>query len=135
MSAYASVLSPLTLEAFETKSDASRELVGMIEEGIESDGTGGKLRWRPGFPPRLEKLLEALPLDPSTDDACLRLWFLQLCHRAEEFGKACRWQFRNDLKAVRDYRDTVAHPGVDRMDTVLLRTFQKDLFRIIKSRL
>ena len=135
MSAHLSVLTPLTLEDFAAKSEASRNLVGMIEQSIESGRTGGRRPWDADFAARLEELIDGLDMDPSTDDAYLRLWFLQLCHRAEEFGKTCKWQFRNNQKIIRDYRDEVAHPGVERIDMALLRTFQKDLFRLIKSRL
>ena len=126
---------PLSVKDIVAKSKNCQTLARKIEESIENGRVGGQQGRDPDSAKRLEELIDALQLEPSTDDSYLRLWFLQLCHRAEEFGKTCKWQFRNKQKAVRVHRDNIAHSGVDRVDIDLLQAFQKNLFRVIISRL
>ena len=134
-SPHITVSSPLTHKEFTAKVEASIDTLRQLKAEVDSGRTGGKRRWRSEYGDRLKDLIEALQLDPSLDDAYLRLWFLRLCHAAEEFGKTCGWQFRNEMKDVKHYRDQVAHPVVERVDIALLESFQKRLYPIIKSRI
>ena len=99
-------------------------------------------RQYPAFGKRLEELTEALQLDTSTDDSYLRLWYLKLWDRVEKFGKGCRPRLQlllsndpNNLRDEKNHRNDIAHRGVEKIDTKLLQSFQKKIFRIIKSKL
>ena len=135
ISAWPSVLSLITKKDIADRSEKSRQLAAAIEESIESGKRRSRGKSSSDFGRRLEDLIEGLLLEPSTDDSYLRLWFLRLCHRAERFGKTCKWQLRNEQKEVRAYRDKVAHPGVEKIDWAVLKSFQKELFRVIRSKL
>ena len=134
-SAYLRVRSPISPDAIAQKSSNCRELFDSIEANIEDANNGSRCKWRTDFGEHLQDLVEGLQLEPSTDDSYHRLWFLRLCHVAEEFGRTCKWQFRNDQKTVRKYRDDVAHPGVEKIDMGMLKSFQRELFRVIRSKL
>ena len=131
------VLSPMTLADLATKAEATGHLAAQIEARIASVRWGGRRRYIPEFGTRLEELAGALQLEPSLDDAYLRLWYLRLWDRLEEFGDAFRprLQLSNDssLVAEKDHRNDIAHRGVDKMDNGLLRSLQSQAFRIIKS--
>ena len=133
------VLNPITLEALTARAEATGALAAKIGARIGGASTGGRRGPIPQFGTRLEELTGALQLEPSLDDAYLRLWYLQLWDRLEEFGKACRprLQLLNDpsLEAEKKHRNEIAHRGVDKMDTELLRSFQRQIFRIIKSQI
>ena len=134
MSADLTVKGPLTLHQVATKAENARGLVNRFDE-VWAGRVQGKGKLKGHFAARLEQLIDALQLDPSMDDAYLRLWFLQLYHRTKEFGATFEWQFENQEKPVREYRRDVAHPGVDRMDGKLLRSFQKAIHRKIERRI
>ncbi len=105
----------------------------MLDNGFDSEYIGGKSKGKFGI--RLESLVEALQLDPSLDEAYLRLWFLRLYHWADRFGKTCEWQLPNRLPEVKDHRNNIAHRGVEKLDKRLLASFQKSLFGIIRDRI
>ena len=138
-SARLSVLSPLTLEDFATRSKASRILTSRILENLEKGNETGQRQRTPEFGTRLEELIASLQMAPSFDDAYLRLWYLQLWDRLEKFGKACRprLQVLNDakLKDEKSHRGAIAHRGVERIDEGLLKSFQEGVFRTVKSTL
>ena len=137
MSANLSVLTPLALEDFSARSDASKVLVSRLVEGQGNGSWSGQRRRIPDFGTRLDEFTGALQMEPSTDDAYLRLWYLQAWDRLEGLGDAFRprLQVLNDpsLEAEKKHRNDVAHRGVQRIDWKLLRSFQWEVFRIIKS--
>ena len=135
VSASLSVENPQSLPEVEARAEACNGLVSRITESIGSGSTGGRRRWEPDFAKRLEELIEVLQLDQSTNAADRRLWFLELYHRAEKFGKTCKWQLGNDQKAVTAHRNQVAHPGVKKIDEKQVKTLQKAIFGKIDSRL
>ena len=131
------VLSPLTLADLATKAEATRLLASQIEASIDGVSQAGRHRRIPEFGTHLEELAGALQLEPSLDDAYLRLWHLRFWDRIEEFGDAFRprLQLSNDssLLAEKDHRNDIAHRGVDKMDAGLLRSLQSQIFHIIRS--
>ena len=131
---------PLTLEDIKAKSKPCRDLVVQIEKAIANGNMRG--RQHSAFGKSLEELTEALQLDTSTDDSSLRLWYLKLWDRVEKFGRGCRPRLQlflsndpNNLRAEKNHRNDIAHRGVEKIDTKLLQSFQKKIFRIIKSKL
>ena len=131
------VLSPLTLADLATKAEATGLLAAQLEASIDGVSRGGRHRRIPEFGTHLEELAGTLQLELTLDDAYLRLWYLRLWDRIEEFGDAFRprLQLSNDssLVAEKDHRNDIAHRGVDKMDTGLLRSLQSQIFHIIKS--
>ena len=77
------VLSPMTLGHLAAKAKATAVLAAQLSASIEGVTQGGQRRRIPEFGTRLEDLIEALRLEPSLDDAYLRLWYLQLWDRLE----------------------------------------------------
>lgn len=137
LSANLSVLTPLALEDFTAISGASKVLVSRLVEGQGNGSWSGPRHRIPDFGTRLDELTGALQMEPSTDDAYLRLWYLQAWDRLERLGDAFRprLQVLNDpnLEAEKKHRNDIAHRGVEKIDWKLLRSFQREVFRIIKS--
>ena len=135
--AVGSVVRHIGIEDFTAKIAATRGLCDRIDKAMAASSVRLviKPKLRQGFPERLADLMAGLQLEPSHDDAYRRLWYLQLWHRAEEFGKAVKGQVlnRGDLTAERDHRNAIAHPRVERADGSLLQSFQQKLFGIIRD--
>ena len=131
------VLSPMTLEDLTAKAEATGVLAARLAASIEGISQEERRRRIPEFGTRLEDLIGALRLEPSLDDAYLRLWYLQLWDRFEKLGDAFRprLQVLNDpnLEAEKTHRNVIAHRGVEKIDAELLSSFQKEIFRILKS--
>ena len=131
------LLSPISLEDLTAKAEAVGVLATQMTASIEGGNQAGRRRRIPGFGTRLEDLIGALRLEPSLDDAYLRLWYLQLWDRLEEFGDAFRprLQVMNNpnLGAEKTHRNDIAHRGVEKMDAELLASFQRQIFHILKS--
>ena len=138
-SASVSVTHPIDAEDLTANAAGARALVGKINQVIaaSADSSDMSPERRQNIAKRLADLIHALQLDPTQGDAYRRLWSLQLWDRAEKYGKALkpRLQLRNDhdLQAEKDHRDDIAHPGVERADGALLRSFQQKLFGIIRD--
>ena len=129
------VKNPLEFEDISRKSKNCRNLVVKIEEGC----IGEKNQQKYGEE-HLEKLIEALQRDPSTDDSYLRLWYVRLWERLVDFGKGCSPSLRveNDPNLKdheKRHRDDIAHWHADKIDKELLRTLQLKTFDIIKHHL
>ncbi len=131
------VLSPMTLEDLTARAEATGFLTTQLTASIEGVSQGGRRRRVPEFGTRLEDLIGDLQLEPSLDDAYLRLWYLQLWDRLEKLGDAFRprLQVLNDpnLEAEKIHRNDIAHRGVEKMEAQLLASFQTEIFRILKS--
>ena len=131
------VLSPMSLEDLTAKAEAVGVLATQMTASIEGISQVGGRRRIPQFGTRLEDLIGALRLEPSLDDAYLRLWYLRLWDRLEKLGDAFRprLQVLNDpnLDAEKTHRNDIAHRGVEKMDAELLASFQKEIFRILNS--
>ena len=138
-SASGSVTHPIGAEDLRAKADGARRLVGKINRALIASADKAEVNTdrRQNIANRLAALIDALQLDPTKDDAYRRLWYLQLWHRAERFGKAVRprLQLRNDydLNTEKGHRDDIAHRGVERADGRLLRSFQQKLFDIVRQ--
>ena len=139
LSARVSVTHPIGAEDLRAKVAGARVLVDKINQVIaaSADHSDMSPERRQNLSERLAELIDALQLDPTQGDAYRRLWYLQLWDRAIKCGKALqpRLQLLNDhdLKAEKDHRDDIAHPGAERADGALLRSFQQKLFGIIRD--
>ena len=137
-SATLSVRGPVTRQALATNARNCAGFVAKLEKAIEEGKPERSTRINADYSSRLVELLGALQLEPSTDEAYSRLWFLQLFDRAEKFGKTCQWQVENDrqnrIQEVKQHRNDVAHPGVDRLDGGLVRELQKRIYQILKNK-
>ena len=137
--ATASVTHPIGAADLTAKAAGARALVDKINKAIaaSTDNSDMSPERRQNVARRLADLIDALQIDPTQSDAYRRLWYLRLWDCTIKYGKALkpRLQLRNrhDLRAERDHRDDIAHPGVERADGVLLRSFQQKLFDIIRS--
>ncbi len=133
------VLRPMALEDLRAKAEATRVLVAKMEGRLNGVSQQEHGRCPTTYRTRLHELIGALWLEPSLDDAYLQLWYLRLWDRLEKFSKACnpRIQVMNDpkLKANKDHRNDIAHRGVEGINRALLATFQKEVFRILRSNL
>ena len=124
---------------FTAKATGADILVDKINRVLSAntDNSDMNPKKRQNMADRLEELIDALQLDPTGNDAYRRLWYLKLWHHADKYGKTLkpRLQLLNehDLKAEKDHRNAIAHPGVERADSTLLRSFQQKLFRIIRE--
>ena len=131
------LLSPMTLEDLTAKAEATGILAAQMRASIAGVSEGGRRRRIAQFGTRLEDLIGALHLEPSLDDAYLRLWYLQLWDRIEKLGDAFRprLQVLNDpnLESEKTHRNDIAHRGVEKMDAAVLASFQREIFRIVKS--
>ena len=138
ISARLSVRSPITEEEVTARGETSRGLAGKLERAVVEGPSVGSVPDPAEYTARLAELLAALQADRSDDDAYLRLWFLRLYDRAVEFGRTCGWQMENDkndgIQDIKNHRNDIAHPGVDRLDGNLARQFQSYLFEIIRNR-
>ena len=132
--AVGSVIRHIGIEDLTAKIAATRGLCGQIDQAMTASSVMLNPKLKQSFPERLAELMDGLQLEPSHDDAYRRLWYLQLWHRAEKFGRAIKGQVlnRDDLTDERDHRNDIAHPSVDRADGRLLQSFQQKLFGIIR---
>ena len=139
MTATASVTHPIEAQELKAKANAAGVLIDKINRGIAvgAEAPVRSRQRRQNSVRRLAELIDALQLDPTTDDAYRRLWYLQLWHRAIKYGKALTPRLQllsdHDLRAEKDHRNNIAHRGVERADGTFLRSFQQKLFDIIRS--
>ena len=131
------VLSPATLEDLTAKAEATRILAARMRASMEGAGEVAGRRRILEFGTRLEDLITALQLEASLDDAYLRLWYLQLWDRLEKLGDAFRPRLQvlnnPNLESEKTHRNDIAHQGVEKIDAALLKSFQMEIFRIVKS--
>lgn len=129
------LVSPITSRDLSIKSQAICDLVAKIESAIGRPGQGRSQC----FGPQLERLVKAIQLNPTTDDALLRLWYLQLWDRVEKLGEAFRPRLqlsnRQDLKSEKIHRNDIAHFQVDKLDWKMFRSLQKKVYGLLKQRL
>ena len=138
-SAHAITVSPITSCNLSIKSQAIGNLVARIESGIEQSETEPNSRRAQNFGTLLEELIKAIQLNPTRDDAYLRLWYLQLWDRVEEFGKAFRPRLQlsnyKDLSDEKKHRNDIAHYQVDKLDWHMFRSLQKKVFALLRQHL
>lgn len=134
-SAHVQVVSPITSHDLSIRSQAISDLVAKIETAIGKPSQGRSHC----FGQQLERLVKALQLNPTTDDALLRLWYLQLWDRVEKLGEAFRPRLqlsnRQDLKNEKCHRNDIAHFQVDKLDWKMYRSLQKKVYGLLKQRL
>ena len=82
----------------------------------------------------LRQLLEALQLGPLTDDAYRRLWFLQLHDRCRRFLHSCGRKIMTEkaFGKINNYRNEIAHEGVERIDLRLMQQLQRSTYEVIR---
>ena len=132
---------PMAPDEFMEKVKPVKTLVAKLENGVEQDTIEPLRDGVTDFGMRLLELVEALQLDPSLDDAYLRLWYLQLWDRADKFR--CLFARRRrprDLKDDRlqhekNFRDRIAHRGVDRVDWRAIGSLQEKVLTYFKDQL
>ncbi|MCY4090818.1 MAG: hypothetical protein OXF62_08360 [Caldilineaceae bacterium] len=140
-SAHVTLVSPITLEDLTKKLQASKILVAKIEKNIELDRINSLKPEVNDFGTRLRELVEALQLDPSKDNAYLRLWYLRLWDRVDEFRKLFPRrqrppEFRNNsLAQLTKHRHAVAHRRVDSLDGEMSKALQEKVFAYFRQHL
>ena len=82
----------------------------------------------------LEELLEALQMNPSTNDAFRRLWYLRLHDRCKRFLGSCGRKINEepDFKAVNVHRNEIAHQGVEKIDLRLMKELEERSHELIR---
>ena len=82
----------------------------------------------------LRQLLEALQMDPLTEDAYRRLWFLQLHDRCRRFLHSCGSNIEKEqgFEAVNKHRNEIAHEGVERIDLPIMKQLQERAHEVIR---
>jgi hypothetical protein len=129
---------PIEATEVADRATAAGALVTQIEKSIQTSHSGAQPGRGPDFSVCLEELIEALQLDETKDHAYWRLWYLQLHHRLEKFGKQCRPRLQlgnqEGLNDEDNHRKLIAHRGVDRIDGSLLRSIQTKAIDIIKQK-
>lgn len=132
-------VSPITSLDLPIRSQAIGNLVTKIETGIEHSDTTKNLHRTQSFGENLKELIKAIQLNPTTDDPFLRLWYVQLWDRVEQFGKSFRpaLQLSNDqnLGDEKSHRNDIAHFQVDKLDWKMFRSLQEKVFALLKHRL
>ena len=134
---------PLSLEALSGQAEQSGELLNRLGDGITNNNIGNPRNRTQSIGAKLDELVEALQLNPSTDDAYLRLWYVRMWERLYDFGQEFRPRLELinndrlgvDLAEEKSHRDDIAHYDVDRIDMDRLREIQKKTFHILKERL
>ena len=83
----------------------------------------------------LEELLEALQMDPSTDDAFRRLWYLRLHDRCRRFLVSCARNINKEqgFEAVNVHRNQIAHEGVEKIDLRLMKELEHRAHELIRQ--
>lgn len=118
-----SVARPISGDELDSRCGATRELAGHI---LSRMATGD------GESQALAGLVEMLLVDPTTDDAYQRLWFLGLHDRAKKFGALRDWNLKQELREVNRHRNQVAHEGVEQLDSGLATELLKAAYRLIR---
>lgn len=130
---------PITSNVLMEKVKPIKTLVAKLEERAEQNTTESLRDDVADFGARLLELVEALKLDPSLDDAYLRLWYLRLWDRVDKFSSlfAKRRSPRNlrddRLLDEKNHRDEIAHRGVDKVDWRAIRSLQKKVLTYFKD--
>ena len=122
-SAEGTVSTPLSAHNLREKSSAIAVLAKQLGAQVDTELDSVPLR----------QLLEALQLEPSTDDAYRRLWFLQLHDRCKRFLQSLDRKIKQE-KAFRDineHRNAIAHEGVDKIDLQLMQQLQHNVYEVI----
>ena len=124
-SAEGSTSTPIAAHDLREKARVIALLANQLKEQVDPVGTD---------PTPLRQLLEALPLDPLTDDAYRRLWFLQLHDRCRRFLHSCGRKIKKE-KTFADtdkHRNQIAHEGVERIDLRLMEELQRSAYEVIR---
>ena len=82
----------------------------------------------------LEELLEVLQMDPSTNDAFRRLWYLRLHDRCKRFLHSCGRKIEKEpgFEAVNVHRNQIAHEGVEKIDLRLMKELEERAHELIR---
>lgn len=140
-SASVRLVSPIAVEVLAAKALAMGGIIARIEESVERKRIDSLKQGVDDYGTRLKELIEALQREPSVDNAYLRLWYLQLWDRVNEFRKlfAPRKrppQFRqNSMKDVDNHRHSIAHRGVEQLDGAMIRSLQEKVLIYFKKHL
>ena len=120
-----SISSPLAAHELGEKAGAIASLAKRLETLVDSHGNSEPLR----------QMLEALQLEPLTDDAYRRLWFLQLHDRCRRFlhSRGRNIMKETAFKNVNDHRNEIAHGGVERIDLRLMEQLQRTAHDVISG--
>lgn len=133
--AHVQLVSPITSHELSVRSQAIGDIVARIESAIGTPIPGRSQ----SFEKQLRRLVIALQLNPTTDDALLRLWYLQLWDRVENLGEAFRPRLqlsnRQNLQHEKSHRNDIAHFQVDKLDWNMFRSLQKKVYGLLKQRL
>ncbi|MCY3991306.1 MAG: hypothetical protein OXF50_08790 [Caldilineaceae bacterium] len=130
---------PISSDVFMEKVRPIKTLVAKLEERAEQSTTELLRDDVTDFGARLLELVEALKLDPSLDDAYLRLWYLRLWDRVDSFNslfarRRSPQSLRDDqLHDEKNHRDEIAHRGVDKIDWRAVGSLQKKVLDYFKE--
>ena len=82
----------------------------------------------------LGELLEALQMNPSTDDAYRRLWYLRLHDRCRRFLHSLGHKIEKEqtFEAVNRHRNEIAHEGVQKIDLRLMKELEERSHELIR---
>ena len=117
------ISSPLTAHDLGEKAGAIALLAKHLETQGDSNANSEPLR----------QLLDALQLEPLTDDAYRRLWFLQLHDRCRRLLHSSGRKIHEEkaFEKVNNHRNEIAHEGVERMDLQLMKQLQQNAHEVI----
>ena len=124
-----SIATPLAAQDLHEKVGAITLLAKQLEAQVEAQVDS------PGDSEPLRQLLEALQLDPLTDDAYRRLWFLQLHDRCRRFLHSRGHKIKEEkaFEKINHHRNEIAHEGVERIDLQLMKQLQQNAHEVIRQ--
>ena len=121
-----SVSTPLAGRDLQQKTNQSALMADHLR--AEVDRGGARATW-------LGELLEALQMDPSTDDAFRRLWYLRLHDRCQRFLFSCGRNIKEEqgFEAVNVHRNEIAHEGVEKIDLLLMKELEQRAHELVRQ--
>ena len=121
-----STSTPITADALQEKVQVAKSLAYALKEQSVTPG---------GNSAPLGMLLKALQLDPLTDDAYRRLWYLQLHDRCRRFlhSQGRKIEHETAFKDVNNHRHAIAHEGIERINLGLMLQLQIRAYEVIKQ--
>ena len=121
-----STSTPITADALREKVQVVKSLAYSLKEQSGTRGVNSA---------PLGTLLEALQLNPLTDDAYRRLWYLRLHDRCRRFLHSQGRKIEQEIafKDVNNHRHAIAHEGIERINLGLMQQLQIRAYDVIRQ--
>ena len=120
-----SVSTPLSGQDLGLRTNRVALMANHLRTQVDPAGTGAT---------PLRELLEALQMDPSTDDAYRRLWYLRLHDRCRRLIHSCGRKIETEqgFEAVNGYRNAIAHEGIEKINLLLMEELEERSHELIR---